>query len=179
MCGEKACLPCLLHVGVRIFECSGNWCSPHLGHTRMHTVTTTVVIGAAQERLRSAAAAEGDAATSMAAGAALALLSLPDTPPPDGDASSSVLRAHQALTAAAVTAPAGTSSQSIVHRDCAEAGYLAQAGGKRQPEEVQQQQQRQSSVWRAAGVATILSLCLSILSAWWLGTSTAASWLST
>ncbi len=114
----------------------------------------------------------------MAAGPALALLSLPDTPRPDDDAPSAVLRAHHTPAATAVPAPAATSSQNSVPSSPAEAQDTAQAGAKQPPEHLQQQQQQQSSVTCAAGVATVLLVSLSVLVAWWLGTSGAAPWLS-
>ncbi len=75
----------------------------------------------------------GDAAKDMSAGAALSLLSLPDTPHPDGDAPSAMLRGRHAPAAAAVPAPAATSSQTSEPGDSPEARDVARAEVTQQP----------------------------------------------
>ena len=107
----------------------------------------------------------------MAAGAALALLSLPDMPPPDSDAPSAVLRARMAAAAGSTTPSTAASQPSMP--DCYAEPHSGVRSAVTQQLGVKQRQVR-SSLWRAVAAATALSLFLSAVSAWWLG-STAAN----
>ena len=106
----------------------------------------------------------------MAAGGALALLALPETPP-CAEAFSGVLRVRTAA-ADATRAAVSTASQTPSPDDQAGLQDLQRLGGAQQTGGGHRQEGL--SLGRAAAVAAALSLCLSMLSAWWLIAGTPA-----